>query len=79
MITAGLKDFGFLITHILKDKTTISNTELEADLIKKFMKKLPQPTIFEPDITLDTQLKTAYRLRNKQIGWSPDKEGIDGE
>jgi uncharacterized protein (DUF488 family) len=74
MITAGLKQFGFTINHILKDKTIMTNADLEAELLKKFAKKLPQPTIFEPLISTETQLMTAYRLRNKQIGWSPDVE-----
>ena len=74
MITARLKDNGFLIQHIMKDQTLVDNAELETALLMKFAKKLPQPTIFEPDITPEIQLKAAYKLRNKQIAWSPDKD-----
>ena len=77
MITAGLKDRGFSIKHILKDKTVVRNEELETELLKKFAKKLPQPTIFEPDVTPELQLKTAYNLRNKQIAWSPTTDEDD--
>lgn len=74
MITASLKDKGFTIKHILKDQTLVDNTELETTLLTKFAKKLPKPTIFEPDVTPEMQLKAAYKLRNKQIAWSPDKD-----
>jgi uncharacterized protein (DUF488 family) len=74
MITAALKDKGFSIKHILKDQTLLDNTELETALLTKFAKKLPKPTIFEPDVTPEMQLKAAYKLRNKQIAWSPDKD-----
>ena len=77
MITAGLKDKGFSIKHILKDKTVQRNEELEGELLKKFAKKLPQPTIFEPDVTPDMQLKAAYNLRNQQIAWSPTSDDDD--
>ena len=74
MITARLKDKDFSIKHILKDQTLVDNTELESALLTKFAKKLPQPTIFEPDVTPEMQLKAAYKLRNQQIAWSPDKD-----
>ena len=74
MITAKLKDHDFSIKHILKDQTLLDNTELETTLLMKFAKKLPKPTIFEPDVTPEMQLKAAYKLRNKQIAWSPDKD-----
>ena len=42
-----------------------------ADVLKKYDKKLPQKSLFEPDITVEDQLKVAYRLKNKEIGYSP--------
>jgi uncharacterized protein (DUF488 family) len=71
MVAIGLEKEGFTVKHILKDKTVISNSDLEKELLKKYAKKLPQPSIFEPNITPDMQLKAAYKMRNKNIAWSP--------
>jgi len=70
MVSFGLEIDGFEVKHILKDKSIKSNKELEKDLLKKFDKKLPQKSLFEPDITVEDQLKVAYRLKNKEIGYS---------
>ncbi len=71
MISIALKMEGFKVTHILKDKTLKSNEELEKQLLKKYDKKLPKPDMFQPNITTEDQLKAAYRLRNKEIAFSP--------
>jgi len=71
MISIALEKEGFDVKHILKDKTLKTNAQLEKQLLKKYGKKIPQPDIFQPDITLDDQLKEAYRLRNKEIAFSP--------
>ncbi len=67
MISNYLVKNGFTVEHILKDKTSISNEELEKRLLEKYSKKLPVPTLFEPDVTREQQLATAYRLRNQDI------------
>ncbi|MBI5916468.1 MAG: DUF488 domain-containing protein [Bacteroidetes bacterium] len=74
MISDYLVERGFEVVHILKDGTVASQEDLEQELLKKFAKKLPQPTIFEPNISRDDQLKAAYRLHNQQVGWSPKKD-----
>ncbi len=71
MISVALEKDGFQVQHILNDKTLKSNSQLESQLLKKYNKKIPKPTMFEPDITIDDQLKAAYRLRNKDIAFSP--------
>lgn len=70
MVSVGLVKDGFDVKHILKDKTIKTNAELEDALIKKYEKKLPQKDLFNPDISNDEQLKEAYRLKNKEIGYS---------
>lgn len=74
MISAALKNEGFDVQHILKDKSLKSNAELEKQLLKKYEKQLPKPDIFNPDITEEDRLKKAYRLRNKDIAFSPYKK-----
>jgi uncharacterized protein (DUF488 family) len=71
MISIALEKDGFEVKHILKDKTLKSNAELEQQLLKKYAKKIPKPDIFQPTISADDQLKVAYRLRNKEIAYSP--------
>lgn len=71
MVSVALQKDGFEVKHILKDKSIKSNQELEKQLLKKYDKKLPRPDIFQPDITTNDQLKCAYRLKNKEIGFSP--------
>lgn len=66
------KNVGLNIQHILKDKTLISNTLLEKELLKKYKKKLPQPSLFQPNVTPEMQLKAAYQLHNEEIGWKVD-------
>lgn len=71
MVSIALEKDGFDVKHILKDKTIKTNTELEKQLLKKYEKKIPQPDMFQPDITINDQLKVAYRLRNKEIAYAP--------
>jgi uncharacterized protein (DUF488 family) len=71
MISVALKNEGFDVRHILKDKSCRSNYELETLLLKKYDKKLPKPDMFQPDITLEDQLRAAYQLKNNEIGFSP--------
>ena len=72
MISIALQKEDIEVRHILKDKTIRLNTQLESQILKKYNKKIPQPDIFQPNITLEDQLKVAYRLHNKEIGYSPN-------
>jgi uncharacterized protein (DUF488 family) len=70
MVSIALEKDGFAVKHILKDKTLKSNADLELQLLKKYDKKIPKTDIFE-NVTKNEQLKVAYRLRNKEIAYSP--------
>ena len=71
MISIALENDGFEVKHILKNKTIKTNQQLESELLKKYEKKIPKPDMFQPGISRDDQLKVAYRLRNKEIAFSP--------
>lgn len=71
MVSIALDKDGFDVKHIIKDKTLKTNADLENQLLKKYDKKLPKPDMFNPNISLDDQLKEAYRLKNKEIAFSP--------
>jgi uncharacterized protein (DUF488 family) len=61
---------GFIVRHILKDGTLIENSELEMRLLKKYDKKIPKPTLFDPLILSETeQLNLAYRFRNMEVAY----------
>ena len=40
-------------------------------MLKKYAKKIPQPSLFEPYISLAEQLHFAYKLRNRDIAYIP--------
>lgn len=69
MIAVYLDQIGFDVKHIMKDKQLKSHKMLEDELMKKYTKKLPVPSLFEPNINEQSQLKEVYRLHNKEIGW----------
>jgi uncharacterized protein (DUF488 family) len=71
MVSVGLIRDGFEVKHILKDKTLKEHKELENVLLKKYDKKLPKSDMFNPHVSIDDQLKEAYKLKNKEIGFSP--------
>jgi hypothetical protein len=71
MITVALQKDGFQVQHIMKDKTLKNTSDLEKLLLKKYASKLPQPDMFQPNVTIEDQLKIAYRLRNTDIAFSP--------
>lgn len=68
MISPALRHFEIL--HILKDKTTISQAELENRLMQQYANKLPHATLFETP-TQEAVLESAFKLLNKEIGYSP--------
>jgi uncharacterized protein (DUF488 family) len=76
MISFALQKEGFDVRHILKDKSVKTNAEIESQLLKKYEKKIPQPDLFQPEVSLEDQLEVAYRLRNKEIAFSPNSKQV---
>jgi len=70
MITPALVEVGLKVLHILKDKTVLTNGELEDRLLKKYEKKLPKADVFRMEIPREEKLRTAFRLRNQEVGWN---------
>ena len=71
MVSIGLENNGFEVKHILKDRSIMTNLELEKVLLKKYEHRIPQSNLFEPEITVEMRLKEALKLKNKEIGFSP--------
>jgi uncharacterized protein (DUF488 family) len=67
MISVALKDFE--VRHILKDKSIVSQQELECRLMENFSKKSSQATIFWETMPFDEKLREAYQMMNKEIGY----------
>jgi hypothetical protein len=59
MISYYLVRNNFEVQHILKDKTSISNEDLEKRNLKKYVKQIPQTTLFEV-FSWEDQLNLAY-------------------
>jgi uncharacterized protein (DUF488 family) len=72
MISPALQEEGFEVLHILKDKTLLGNKELEQQLLLTYSKKLFKRLIYPSDISLEQNLKAAYRWKNKQMGYKPE-------
>lgn len=78
MISYDLKNNGFEIIHILKDKSVIANQDLELQLVNKYKKKLLTSNLFQSAMTYEERLEAAYTLHNRDIGYKtesgiPDK------
>lgn len=74
MVSIALCKDGLDVKHIMKNKTLKTNEDLENQLLKKYDKKLHKPDMFNPNITLEDQLAEAYRLKNKEIAFSPNSK-----
>jgi len=56
------------VIHILADKQTVSQTELEQKLIARYTNIPAQLSLFEPRFSRAEQLENAYRKHNLAIG-----------
>ncbi len=74
MISGYLEENGMEVRHILKDKKLMTNAELEQAALEKYKKKIPQPSLFEPNVDEKMQRAAAYRLHNQEVGWK-SKDG----
>jgi uncharacterized protein (DUF488 family) len=73
LISVALRD-EFEIVHILKDKSSITQLDLEGELLKKYKKKMLTSDLFQSAHTYDERLKAAYKLQNDEIGFSSGTE-----
>jgi uncharacterized protein (DUF488 family) len=71
MISVALKN-EFEVLHILKDKSIITNIDLESELLKKFKKKILTSDLFQQVHTHQERLAAAYKLQNMEIGYSSE-------
>lgn len=77
MISIYLEKIDISVNHIMRDGSIKLNEILEKELLKKYVKKLPVPDLFNPLIDEKLQLEEAYRLHNKDIGWKSDNNNED--
>lgn len=68
MISYYLARNNFKVMHILKDKTMVTNDELEEKLLVKYRKQLPKSNLFQV-ISDQEQLNLAYRLHNLEVAF----------
>lgn len=77
LISEFLSKISINVNHIYPDKI-VPHKELEQRLLKKYEKKVPAVDLFNPDISIEEQLKLAYELRNIDIAYNAiTNEGDD--
>lgn len=61
------------VRHILREGTIMTSSELEKKLLKRYDEKIKssKAPIFDVDVSLNFKLAMAYRLRNKEVAYSP--------
>ena len=68
-------EHGFDVQHILKDAVVVPTTTLEHVMIEEYKKSrkhhLPDTNDLFGSYTVEDQLRDAYRLKNKEIGYRP--------
>ena len=78
LISRYLKDNGFRICHILKDKSIREQEEVEKEMIDEYINKgkIPAPlagngqfALFEDDMSDKDRRNKAFLLKNKEIGY----------
>jgi uncharacterized protein (DUF488 family) len=69
LISVALKN-EFEVLHILKDRSIITNIDLEQELLKKFKKKILTSDLFQQVHTHQERLVAAYKLQNEEIGFA---------
>jgi uncharacterized protein (DUF488 family) len=74
MIAPALNDFE--VRHILKDKSILSQHDLEVKLLQHYLKKR-KPNLFESPSTRTEMLLDAYRILNREIAYSPAEHKRD--
>lgn len=72
MITPVLKERGWDIYHIMKDKQVTSQEQLERDLLTEFAASLNYD-LFDPHSPDEGSLQRAFKLKNEEIGYRPPK------
>ena len=73
LIARYFHEQGIEVLHILKDASTVCHTTLEQEMVKQYL-TARKPQLAEVDelfgtYTSEDQLRDAYRLKNKEIGY----------
>jgi len=68
LVSRALSKKEMSIEHILANKSTVSQEELEKRLIDKYSNESHQLSLFEPKRSREELIDTAYQKRNKDIG-----------
>src|SRR4051794_22750617 len=67
MVGYQLAHDGFEVQHILRDGTTRTQPELEAEMLDEFADRVPESNLFQPEIGRAEHLEVAYDQLNLRI------------
>lgn len=78
LISRNLVDNGFIVKHILKDNSVVTQEEVEKEMIEEYIEKgkIPAPlerggqfSLFEDDVSDEERRNKAFLLKNMEIGY----------
>ena len=69
LVARAFYERGYNVIHLLADDNTITQQEINAQLIEKFYPNRDQMTLFDTPQDDDRLLKEAYRKQNAEIGY----------
>lgn len=72
LISRALTKRNVAIEHILSDKSSVSQDELEEKLLNKYTDKSTQMSLFEPVKSRTELLDFSYKKHNMFIGYTPN-------
>jgi len=72
LVSRALAKQNIDVEHILSDKSTVLQSELEEKLLDKYTDKSPQMSLFEPVKSKTELLAFAYKKHNINIGYTPN-------
>lgn len=73
LVARAFSDRGHEVTHIMPKGETMTQHDVEAELIEMYFPDREQASLFdENNLTEDEYIEEAYRRRNDEIGYRPE-------
>lgn len=70
LVTRAFSDLGYPITHIKPNGESLTQKDIESELIDAYFPNRTQISMFEEDNLSETEyIRQAYKLRNDEIGF----------
>ena len=74
LVSKALHERGYNIVHLMPNKKTYSQCDIENKLLDKYFPDRIQQSLFNDGLTDEEMLREAYKLHNKEIGYHIKEE-----